>query len=310
MSARQTPGSRVSRDGTHGYDNGVRSLLSSFSTRLGRTSGLDPVATPLGDAVARAVPAGVVKDTLSGVWLGHPLHPMLTDLPIGFWTSSFMLDLVGGRRSRRASTTLVGLGVLSAFPAMLAGASDWGDTTGPARRVGLVHAAANTVAVACYGASWWSRRRGHHLRGVGYGLAGATAATVGGYLGGHLLQELGVGIDNTAFETRADDWTRAVRAADVTEQPQCVDVAGAPVVVFRREGRVVAVGGRCPHRGAPMVDGTLEGNAIVCPWHESRFRLADGEVERGPSAMPLPVYECRGRGDDIEIRTCGSRVTT
>ena len=145
---------------------------------------------------------------------------------------------------------------------------------------------------------------------MAYGLAGATAATVGGYLGGHLLQELGVGIDNTAFETRADEWTPAVSDADVTEQPRCVDVAGAPVVLFRRDGQVVAVGGRCPHRGAPMVEGTVEDDAIVCPWHESRFRLADGDVERGPSAMPLPVYECRRRGGDIEIRTRRSRVTS
>ncbi len=125
-------GVRFVRDRVHGYDVTVSSLLSSFATRLGRSSGLDPVATPLGDAVKLAVPPGGVKDTLSGVWLGHPLHPMLTDLPIGFWTSAFMLDLVGGRRSRRARRRCSSGWASSApSPAMAAGASDWGDTTGP-----------------------------------------------------------------------------------------------------------------------------------------------------------------------------------
>ncbi|MDQ1429622.1 MAG: hypothetical protein QOF40_224, partial [Actinomycetota bacterium] len=193
-------------------------------------------------------------------------------------------------------------GVLSAIPAMAAGASDWADTTGPARRVGLVHAVANTTALACYGASWWNRRKGRQLRGVTYGLVGATAATVGGYLGGHLIQELGVGVDNTAFETRPEEWTRVCATRDVTDEPRCFDLSGAPVIVFRHRGQTVALGGRCPHRGGPMAEGTLDGDAIVCPWHESRFHLPDGEVEQGPSTRPLPAYDCRQHGDDIEVR--------
>jgi nitrite reductase/ring-hydroxylating ferredoxin subunit/uncharacterized membrane protein len=281
----------------------MRALLTRFPARLGHERRLDRVADPVADAVTRAIPAGPAKDVLSGVWLGHPLHPMLTDLPIGFWTSAFMLDFVGGRDGRKAATRLVGLGVLSAVPAMFAGASDWGDTTGPARRVGLVHAAANTAAVACYGASWWNRRKGRQLRGVAYGLVGATAATLGGYLGGHLLQELGVGVDNTAFETRAEEWRTARSAQDVTDAPRCVDVDGAPVIVFRHRGELVALGGRCPHRGAPMADGDVDGDSIICPWHGSRFRIADGSVEQGPSARPLPAYECQVRGDVVEVRT-------
>jgi nitrite reductase/ring-hydroxylating ferredoxin subunit/uncharacterized membrane protein len=279
-----------------------RALLTRLATRLGHERRLDRVADPLAAAVQRSVPSGPAKDALSGVWLGHPLHPMLTDLPIGFWTSAFMLDFVGGRDARKPAARLVGLGVLSAVLAMLAGGSDWGDTTGPARRVGLVHAVANTTAVACYGASWWNRRKGRQLRGVAYGLVGATAATVGGYLGGHLLQELGIGVDNTAFETRPEAWTRACAARDVTDAPRCFEVGGAPVVVLLHRGQPVAVGGRCPHRGGPMADGTLEGDSIVCPWHESRFRIPDGAVERGPSARPLPAYDCRQHGDDVEIR--------
>ncbi|MET0421700.1 MAG: DUF2231 domain-containing protein, partial [Acidimicrobiia bacterium] len=200
-----------------------RDVFARIANWLGRQDQLDAIADPVAGSVPHVVPEGPVKDAVSGVWLGHPVHPMLTDLPIGFWTSAFVLDFVGGRQGRHAATTLVGLGTLSAVPAIVAGASDWSDTTGPARRVGLVHAVANTTAVACYAASWWSRRRGRHLRGVSYGILGATAATVGGYLGGHLVQRLGVGVDNTAFETRADEWTRACAVVDVTNAPTCVD---------------------------------------------------------------------------------------
>ncbi len=285
-----------------GYRTAMRGLLARLANRLGEERRVDAVADPVAGAVRQSIPAGVLKDTLSGVWLGHPVHPMLTDLPIGFWTSAFVLDLVGGRAAREPASRLVGLGVLSAVPAMFAGASDWGDTTGPARRIGLVHAVANSTAVVCYGASWWNRRKGRHLRGVTYGLLGATAATVGGYLGGHLVQELGIGVDNTVFESRPDEWTRVCAASDVMETPRCFDVSGVPVVVFHHAGEVVALGGRCPHRGAPMADGTLDCDTIVCPWHDSQFRIADGAVERGPAAMPLPSYDCRRRGEDIEVR--------
>jgi nitrite reductase/ring-hydroxylating ferredoxin subunit/uncharacterized membrane protein len=280
----------------------MRALLTRLVTRLGNDRRLDRVSDPVAGAVKRAVPAGTAKDALSGVWLGHPVHPMLTDLPIGFWTSAFMLDFVGGRDGRKPAARLVGLGVLSAIPAALAGGSDWGDTVGPARRVGLVHAVANTAAVACYGASWWNRRKGRHLRGVAYGLVGASAATVGGYLGGHLLEGLGVGVDQTAFETRPAEWTRACATRDVTDAPRCFDVGGAPVIVFRHHGQPVALGGRCPHRGGPMAEGTVDGDAIVCPWHGSRFRIVDGDIEHGPSTRSLPAYDCRQQGDDVEIR--------
>src|SRR5204862_1277650 len=113
---------------------------------------------------------------------------------------------------------------------------------------------------------------------------------------------LGLGDDNTAFETRPEEWTRAGSAAHLTDVPQAVEVASTRVTLFRHEGTPVALGGRCPHRGAPMDEGSLDGAVIVCPWHYSRFRIADGAVERGPSAMPLPVYDCRVRADEVEVR--------
>lgn len=150
----------------------------------------DPALDPLVARVRRvAEPVGRGRqgDLLRGSWLGHALHPMLTDLPVGFWTSAWMLDLVGGRASRPAARRLVGLGLLAVPATAAAGLADWSAAEQEStRRVGAVHAACNGAASLCYLESWRQRRRDRHGRGVAWGMAGALAATVGGYLGGHM----------------------------------------------------------------------------------------------------------------------------
>jgi uncharacterized membrane protein len=136
--------------------------------------------------LARKVDASpALASVLRGEWLGHPLHPVLTDLPIGFWTSAWVLDLMPGRRD--AARRLIGLGVLSALPTALAGAADWVQMDREKDAVAVPHVIANSTATALYALSWWQRRRGHHWRGVVTAQLAATAATVGGYLGGELV---------------------------------------------------------------------------------------------------------------------------
>jgi uncharacterized membrane protein len=144
---------------------------------------LDRPAAVLADASSRQ--RGSLADLARGEPLGHPLHPALTDLPIGFWTSAMVVDLLGGRRWSGAGRLLVGLGVLSAVPTIVAGLADLPGLSRLKRRTAVVHAAANATATLLYVQSWRSRRR-HHLVGVAWGIAGAAAATVGGYLGGWL----------------------------------------------------------------------------------------------------------------------------
>ena len=134
----------------------------------------------------RALPPDV-KSFLEGKWLGHPLHPMLTDLPIGFWTTSWLLDLVGGKRSARTSTAMVGLGVVTAVPTIAAGAVDWTYLPEEKKQTGLVHMLCNLTATFLYTWSFFARLRGRRGKGVALGMLAATAATVGGYLGGHLV---------------------------------------------------------------------------------------------------------------------------
>lgn len=264
---------------------------------------LDGPSDTLSRLVGKAVPPGPLKDVLSGTWLGHALHPLLTDLPIGFWTSAWVLDIVGGKRSEVAARRLVALGIVAAVPTAATGASDWTDTVGGERRVGLVHAGANTVALVAFTTSYLHRRRGNRAKGIAWGWLGAGAATVGGHLGGHLITALGVGVDNTAFEAGPTDWVDVGPAAEATEgQPHLVDAGGVPVLIVRDGLRLQAIANRCTHRGGPLHEGTVEGGCVTCPWHASVFRLEDGEVERGPAALPQPVYEARERAGRIEVR--------
>lgn len=144
---------------------------------------LDKAANPIASAIGRAVPAGPVKDVLSGTQLGHPVHPVLTDVVIGAWTSSLVLDLVGGPSAREASDRLIAVGLAAAAPTAVSGLSDWADTEGKTRRIGLVHAGVNVGANLCYGASLAARRRGARGAGIALSLAGAGVMTLGAYLG-------------------------------------------------------------------------------------------------------------------------------
>jgi uncharacterized membrane protein len=120
---------------------------------------------------------------------------MLTDLPIGFWTSAFVLDFVGGRDGRRPARRLVGLGLLSAPLAAWTGVAEWADADRGSQRVGVLHATGNSLAALLYLRSYLLRRRGRHLPAVLYGLLGAAAATAGGHLGGYLAFHRGLGVD-------------------------------------------------------------------------------------------------------------------
>ncbi len=171
----------------------------TWTSRLEQARGLDPIVRavrPLADALV-ADPAR--RDLLRGRWLGHAVHPLLTDVPIGFWTSAVTLDLLGGRGSRTAARRLVGLGVLAAVPTAVTGWAEWSGTGEREQRVGVVHAVSNIVALSLFAGSWRARRRGRHLRGKATALAASGALGVGGYLGGHLVSVRKVSSRNPQF---------------------------------------------------------------------------------------------------------------
>jgi nitrite reductase/ring-hydroxylating ferredoxin subunit/uncharacterized membrane protein len=271
--------------------------------RLERTDALDGVAGAVQRNAQAIYRPGALKDALSGTWLGHPLHPLLILMPLGCWTSASFLDLVGGRGSRAAADRLVAAGVVSALPTAAAGASDWSDTAGAERRVGIVHAAANSAGLVCFAASWVARKRGRRARGVALALAGHVFAGLGGYLGGHLTYATGVGVDTTAFQTGPEVWTAVLDASEVPEgRPVGTHVDGVRLLLVRDGGEVRALAARCTHRGGPLDEGEVADGCVTCPWHGSRFELATGAIVQGPATAPQPAYEARVVDGRVEVR--------
>ncbi len=258
---------------------------------------------PARSAVGAVLPRGPAKDALHGVWLGHPLHPLLTDLPIGFWTSAFMLDLMGGRRAHAASDTLVGLGVVSALPTAAAGLADWSELNKPEQRAGLVHAIANIMATFLYALSYLARRRGRRSAGVLLGIAGATAATVGGFLGGHLSFRRGAGVSHALSAPSATQWEDVELAGPITaEKPTRAELDGATLAVIDSTAGPTALYAKCSHLGGPLDEGDVVDGCLRCPWHASMFRADDGSVVRGPATATQPAYELRVDGERVQAR--------
>jgi uncharacterized membrane protein len=178
----------------------VAATADRAAGRIEGSRGLSSVGAALQRVADVVVPAGPVRDAARGRWLGHPVHPMFTDLPIGFWTSGFVLDLVPGERMRPAADALVGLGLLSALPTALAGLAELTALRDERTvRVAAAHALGNTAGTVLYACSWWERRRGQRGRGVALSLVGAAALSFGGYLGGHLSYRRGAGVDISAL---------------------------------------------------------------------------------------------------------------
>lgn len=282
----------------------ISDALERVVERLSGWDALDKAAAPVASGVGKVIRHGTLKDVLSGTWLGHPLHPMLTDVPIGAWTCAFVLDLIGDERTERASELLVGLGTLSALPTAAAGLSDWSDTWGDDRRLGMAHAAGNVAAVAAYGLSYMARRGGNHRRGVGLAFVGATVATAGAYLGGHLGWRRGVNVNRNAWTHGADDWVVVAAEGGLAEGLPVVARAGdEDVLLVRHAGEIFAVANVCGHAGGPLNEGKFDDEGCVtCPWHQSTFRLRDGTLVHGPATAGQPAYEVRVDDAKVSVR--------
>lgn len=284
----------------------LRPLASALAERIESLDFLDAPAKVVGKAVRDAVPPGAVKDALSGVSLGHPLHPLLTDIPIGTWTSAVILDLVGGRDGRKGAERLIAAGLVATPATIATGWSEWADTepgSDEVRRSGFVHAGLNAVATGLFVASLGARRRGNLGRGRLLSFAGISLVGASGWLGGHLAYAQGVGVDTTVFDSGATDWTRAAEESQLVEgRPLCVRVDGDAVLLVRQSGRLHALADRCVHRGGALHEGEVGDGTITCPLHGSCFSLEDGSVLRGPAAYPQPRFETRVRDGAVEVR--------
>ena len=259
-----------------------------------------------------------VTNALNGVWLGHPVHPPLASLTSGALGTTVALDALSVLPGQPATEVLdasrfasraLGLGILASIGSAVTGVTDWQHTHEEDRRVGLVHGVVNLAATALYALSWWDRRQGRHRRGIALTALGYGITVAGSYLGGALVFESGIGIDQSGGRLRTKEWTPVLPATSLNGKPVRVEVDGVGLVVCQtKPGEVAAFGEFCPHLAAPMADGWVDRGRIVCPWHGSRFALESGEVLRGPSATPLPCYEARVVDGMIEVRGDGQHA--
>ena len=280
-------------------------LAEAIVGQIEQSQALDAFAHALGSLVSRVLAPGSVKDLLSGTWMGHPAHPMLTDVPIGAWTSALVLDLFGGPAAAKGADMLVGLGVLAALPTAMTGLSELADLgTEHERAIAGAHAIGNTAALALYAASHVARKTGNRTIGVGLSTAGAGVMMASAFVGGHLSFRKGIGVDHTAFEYPVEDWTPVLDAGELGDgEARLVTAAGNDVMLFRENGTICALADRCMHAGGPLHERTIEGGRVTCPWHASRFNLADGSLVQGPATAPQPSYETRVHEGTIEVRS-------
>lgn len=239
--------------------------------------------------------AGRYKDLLHGRWLGHALHPVLVDLPIGFWTSAMLLDLLGARKSAR---TLTAAGCAGAVGAAATGLADWSATDGRERRLGMLHAILNVSALALQVASIPSRRHYRVLSWSGSGLA-----TMSAYLGGELVYGRGQMVDRNSWQAGPETWTPTCKETELADRkPRQVEIEGRSVLLYREGSRVSAMEDACAHAGGPLHEGSVEDGVVTCPWHGSQFRLTDGACLRGPATFPQLRLEARVRAGVVEVR--------
>jgi nitrite reductase/ring-hydroxylating ferredoxin subunit/uncharacterized membrane protein len=267
----------------------------------------DPLAARLQPLIRRAVSPPPIRNFLDGVWLGAPLHPALTDVPVGAWTTALLLDggsvLSGDEALAAAADRALAVGTIAAVPAAVAGLNDMRDLIGQSRRIAMVHALLNVVGLSLSTASLAYRHAGR--RGLARGLSGLgfLTSSTAAHLGGKLSFALGIRVNRTVGQPVPDAFVPVLDAAELQgDELHRVEVDGVPVLLTRSQtGEICALANTCTHLGGPLAEGSRDGDTVTCPWHGSRFDLRTGAVVEGPAVFAAPRLEARVREDKIEI---------
>lgn len=276
--------------------------ISTALDRLADTTRLDAVIKPVRQAVNAALRPQALKDVLHGVWLGHPLHPALAQVPLGAWMSAGLLDVLPG--NRKEAKLLIAAGIAAAVPAALAGAADWSESETGQQRVGAVHAVLNSAALVLYAGSLAARATGAPGLGRGLAFAGLGLASSSAGIGGHLAYHQAAGASHAAAAARvfSHDWMDLGPLADIPEDQPVLRVTEdsdrqGPLCVVRHGTDVHVLVDVCSHLGGPLHQGSLTDvggkQCLVCPWHGGTFVLADGRAVRGPAVGGATVLHTR-----------------
>jgi len=279
--------------------------------RVEDATALDPLAKATQKIVDAAVRPRWLRDILHGVPLGHPVHPLAVQVPLGTWLSAAVLDVFPG--TDRAARMLIGVGVVSAVPTALSGYTDWSKLHEQQLRVGLVHSAINLLATGLYAASFLQRTRGKRASGKVFGYAGLIVAAGGGFLGGHLTYRQAAGVNHTEDVPHLfpEGWHPLAPVADIEDgRLEHHVVEGTALLVFRQGDEVNVLSDFCSHLSGPLHEGKIVAGAgtpaggspcVECPWHKSVFSLQTGEVVHGPATSAQPRFDARITNGMVEI---------
>jgi len=254
-----------------------------------------------------------LKSLLNGTWFGHPLHPVITDVPITAWLLTAIFDviwlIVPTTWAAYGAFVTVIVGLIGALGAAVTGLVDWSDTYGAERRVGLNHALFNVTATILYLVSFLLRLSagpGNGIAAAIIGFMGLASVIYAAYLGGDMVFTKGTGVNHTAWEVAGEDYETVLPLESVEENKLYrVTAAGVPVVLFRQGMQFSAISATCPHAGGPLDEGTLTGDIVECPWHSSRFCMRDGRVLTGPATVNAPRYDVRVQNGHVEVKRIG-----
>jgi len=273
---------------------------------------LDKLAAPIQNWLLKffgqpGQPNRKLKDVLNGTWFGHPLHPVFTDIPVGAWSSTTLLDLAWLNNeddgiARGADLTLL-LGLAGATGAIVTGVTDWSDLDGTDRRVGLMHGLFNGAIALLYLTSLLLRLTGQRRTAITLSTTGYLTTLFSAYLGGELSFAKGIGVNHVAWEGGSDDFVAVIDEKKLVEGKLTrVDVSGIPAVLLKQERTIYAIGATCSHLGGPLDEGSVKDGVVTCPWHGSSFYMADGSVANGPAVYAEPTFAVRVRNGKVELR--------
>lgn len=287
-----------------------------YAVKVERTIECIPGVAENGAKIAHAIHTAVLGssdhvrkavDFLHGTWLGHPLHPALTDIPIGAWTLAMMCDLVAAQcdsaEAEKMADTLVAIGAVAAVPTAVAGVADYSAIDESAMALATVHGLLNSAGLVLNLLSLRDRATGNRRRGVMLSTVAYGALNFSAWLGGEMVYNRKVGVDHHVAPSGPAQWQRILDSAELPEHaPKRIEVEGVPVLLYRDGTGVYAIGAVCSHAGGPLDEGQIRDVCVECPWHHSVFDLRDGRVIHGPATHPEPAYDARLRDGQIEIR--------
>lgn len=279
--------------------NSVLKSLASSASWLDAPA--ETIRTALSPLLGEDAPRSM-KDALYGVWLGHPLHPLMTDISIGGWTMSMICDVLG--QEEAADTTLM-IGTISGVGTALTGAAQWFDTTNEEapRRMGALHAMLNGTALGFYTAACILRENDARAAGIATAWTGHILSTTSAWIGGHLSYELGIGVNRDTVRFGVEEWADAIAVDDLSDgKPHRVEIDEVPVMILKDGDEMLATSPVCAHLAGPLDEGEIENGCVTCPWHGSVYNLHTGEVVHGPATGPIRVYDTRIEGDTVQVR--------